>query len=149
MTAASPSEPTDEQAYQIAKDGYVYAYPLVLTYLTLRQLTNFSEQAEGGTTAHGPANRFNHARAFPDLRSKVVIRPNVDTLYSSATLDLKAEPLVLSVPATDRYFMLPMLSLWTDAFAVPGTAPPEQTPSATSWSSAPGGMTAMSRSAWT
>jgi len=49
------------------------------------------------------------------------IRTNVDTLYSAAVLDLKAQSMVLSVPATDRYFMLPMLSLWTDVFAVPGT----------------------------
>lgn len=49
------------------------------------------------------------------------MRPNMDTLYSPAVLDLGAEPIVLSVPATDRYFMLPLMSLWTDVFAVPGT----------------------------
>lgn len=106
---------------EIAKDAYVYAYPLVLTHTTLRQLNNFAEQPAGAATAHGPANRFNHARAFPGPESKVVIRSNVDTLYSAATLDLRAEPLVLSVPTADRYFMLPMLSLWTDVFAVPGS----------------------------
>lgn len=109
----------DAEADSIAKDAYVYAYPLILTHLTLQKLSNFAEPKEGD--AFGPPNQFHHARVFPNPDDKIVIRENVDTLYSAAVLDLKAEPMVLSVPKTDRYFMLPMLSLWTDVFAVPGT----------------------------
>jgi hypothetical protein len=67
------------------------------------------------------SNQFSHARAFPQAEFKAVVRPNVDRFHSSAHLDLGPEPLVLSVPATDRYFMLPLLNRWTDVFAVPGT----------------------------
>jgi hypothetical protein len=117
---SSQAEATSEQeAYEIARDAYVYAYPLVLTHTTLQQLSNFAEPV--ADSVFGPPNQFHHARAFPDPADRIVIRENVDTLYSAATLDLKAEPMVLSVPATDRYFQLPMLSLWTDVFAVPGT----------------------------
>ncbi|MDQ8730006.1 DUF1254 domain-containing protein [Bradyrhizobium sp. LHD-71] len=110
---------SEHEAYAIAKDAYVYAYPLMLTYATLQRLSNFAEPRQGDT--FGPPNQMHHARAFPNPDDKIVIRENVDTLYSAATIDLKAEPMVLSVPATDRYFLLPMLSLWSDVFAVPGT----------------------------
>ena len=117
-SSASAQSVLDEEAYQIAKDAYVYAYPMALTHATLQRLSNFAEPAG---PARGPANQFHHVRAFPDSSSRSVVRTNVDTLYSAGILDLKAEPVVLSVPATDRYFMLPMLSLWSDVFAVPGT----------------------------
>jgi hypothetical protein len=90
-----------------------------LSDLTLRQQTNFAEPT--GKLAQAPLNQFSHAREFTPADWKVVVRPNVDTLYSPATLDLGAEPIVLSLPATDRYFVMPMMSLWSDMFAVPGT----------------------------
>jgi hypothetical protein len=60
-------------------------------------------------------------RAFPTAAFKDVVRANVDTLYSSAFLDLSKEPLVLSVPDTrGRYYLLPMFDAWTNVFATPG-----------------------------
>ena len=127
-TAALPSMQTasaqssgiaEQEAYEIAKEAYVYAYPLLLMDVFMRQGTNYAEPT--GIVTQAPYNQFSHARAFPPADFKAVVRPNVDTLYSSANLDLGPEPIVLSVPATDRYFMLPLLSLWTDVFAVPGT----------------------------
>jgi Uncharacterized conserved protein len=110
---------SDDEAVSIAKDAYVYAYPLVLDHLTMRQSQNFAEPT--GIVTQSPFNQFTHAREFTPVTLRRVVRPNQDTLYSSAGLDLKAEPLVLSVPATDRFFLLPMLSMWSDVFSVPGT----------------------------
>ena len=81
LAQTSAAAPDAQFAYEVAKEAYVYAYPLMLTDATLRQLTNFAEQPPGVATAHGPANRFNHAREFPDASSKVVVRTNVDGAF--------------------------------------------------------------------
>jgi hypothetical protein len=69
----------------------------------------------------GRPNEFHHIREFPTAEFRAVVRPNFDTLYSSAWLDLTAGPVVLrALDTNDRYFMLAMLDMWTDVFANPG-----------------------------
>jgi hypothetical protein len=86
--------------------------------LTRQQLTNIEPGKEPG---HGPMNTFANVPEFPSADFKAVVRPNFDTLYSIAWLDLTKEPMILSVPDTGgRYYLLEMLDMWTDAFAAPG-----------------------------
>ncbi len=108
---------TSEEAHSIGVSAYVYFYSLVTMDLTRKQLTNVAKPAGLAT----PMNTFASLPAFPPADMKVVVRPNFDTLYSSAWLDLTKEPMIVSVPDTHgRYYLLPMLDMWTDVFASPG-----------------------------
>jgi hypothetical protein len=117
--AAAQTKPiSDREANAIAADAYLYFYPLVIMDLTRRQMTNLPAGKEPG---FGPPNTFNNLTEYPPATLKVVVRPNFDTLYSVAWLDLSKEPVVVSVPDTHgRYYLLPMLDMWTDVFASPG-----------------------------
>jgi hypothetical protein len=106
----------EQEALETGVQAVVYGLPLMIMDLTRQNLTNVP--APKGA----PENQFIHLRQFPTAAFKEVVRANVDTLYSSAFLDLSREPLVLSVPHTHgRYYLLPMFDAWTNVFASPGT----------------------------
>jgi hypothetical protein len=114
---AQPGTISEAEARAIAAEGYLYFYPLVTMDLTRKQLINTPPTAGLG----GPMNTFDNIPAFPAADMRAVVRPNFDTLYSSGWVDLTREPMVISVPDTGgRYYLLPMLDMWTDVFASPG-----------------------------
>ena len=119
LQPARAAEPTTGPTInEIATSAYLYFYSLVTMDVTRLQATNIGP---GKELLHGPANMFSNAPAFPPADFKAVVRPNFDTLYSSAFLDMTKEPVIVSVPDTNgRYYLLPMLDMWTDVFASPG-----------------------------
>lgn len=117
--AQAEDKMTPEQIAAIGVQAYTYFYPLITMDVTRKQLTNV--EALGKVPFHGPMNAVVNVPAYPPAEFKGVVRPNFDTLYSSAWFDLTKEPLVVNVPdAGGRYYLLPMLDMWTDVFASPG-----------------------------
>ena len=109
---------SEQEAHAIGVDAYLYFYPLITMDLTRKQSTNVEPGKEFGK---GPMNAFTSVPEYPPANYKGVVRVNFDTLYSIAWLDLASEPMIVSAPDTgDRYYLLPMLDMWTDVFASPG-----------------------------
>ncbi len=103
----------------LAQQAYIYGFPLVMMYESMRSTTNYERPVENSFFA--PVNQFAHFRTFPDAKFRSMVKPNNDTYYSNAWLDLSEEPIVLSVPNTNsRYYLLPMFDAYTNVFASPG-----------------------------
>lgn len=118
LASHAQSKVTAEEAHAIGVDAYVYFYPLLTMDITRKQFTNIESGKEFGK---GPMNMFVSVPQYPPADFKGVVRSNFDTLYSIAWLDLTKEPLVIAAPDTaGRFYLLPMLDMWTDVFASPG-----------------------------
>jgi hypothetical protein len=110
-----------KEAETLATEAYVYGFPLVLMEMSRRVMTNTVKPVESGGKLMAPMGQFCNVRTYPTAAFKDVVSPNADTLYSTAWLDLKAEPYVFEFPAEgDRYYLFPMLDAWTNIFVSPG-----------------------------
>ena len=91
---------------EIAERAYVFAYPLVLIETT---------------RAGQPTNIFTHVPQFPRPDTRKVVRPNADTLYTMAWIDLSKEPVLIHVPDSNgRFYLLQFMDAWSETFANPG-----------------------------
>ncbi len=105
LAAATPAgaTATDRAA---ARDAYVYGYPLL---------------QERATIGRFPVNGLVNIGGLATPSSRLVVLPNNDTTYSVSHLDLRAEPMVLHVPALpDRYYTMQFLDAYTNTFAYVG-----------------------------
>ena len=97
---------------KLGAEAYLYGYPLVIMETTRIQSAKYI----------GPENQLRMVRQFPNAQFKEVVRPNVDTLYTTAFISMKEGPWAFEMPANNkRYELMPFMDAWTNVFASPGT----------------------------
>ncbi|MBL9161906.1 MAG: DUF1254 domain-containing protein [Planctomycetaceae bacterium] len=102
FTSARAADLTPAEAQAIAEEGLIYGLPIVMNYAVMYEYA--VDKNSGQYKA--PFNQIkNEARVFT-YEDTAIVTPNSDTPYSLAWLDLRAEPMVLSVPAVpkERYY---------------------------------------------
>lgn len=103
-----------KSTWDLVGEAYTYALPLVIMDATKTSSTN----TETPVTGRAPVNQLIHAQKLADAQSKLVVTPNVDTVYTQAWLDLSAEPMVYVMPKADRFFNVQVLDAWTNTTTV-------------------------------
>lgn len=110
---------TPQEARLIAKDAFIYAYPMVDSYRILFSFFLWPNNDE----YKGPLNELlGEARLFTPSATTIQT-PNADTPYCVVGADLRAEPLVLTVPVIDpeRYYSIQLIDTYTHNFEYVGT----------------------------
>lgn len=119
-SSSKPSgPPTPEQVRSIVKSAYIYGFPMVDNYRV--QHSYFVDKAN--PEYKGPWNQVhNTARVFTPADTAIQT-PNSDTPYSSVGADLRAEPLVFTVPPVEpgRYYSLQFVDGYTYNIAYVGS----------------------------
>ena len=118
VAPAVATQATPAELREIIKEAYTYGFPMVDSYRI--QYSYFVDQAN--PEYKGGWNKVhNVARVFTP-QDKAIQTPNSDTPYSFLGADLRAEPLVISVPAIpDRYYSLQFIDMYTHNFAYVGS----------------------------
>src|SRR2546430_13950382 len=102
FTSARAADLTPAETKAIAEEGFIYGMPIVMNYAVMYE---YSVDKHSGQYK-APFNQINNEARVFTYKDTSVITPNSDTPYSILWTDLRAEPIVLSVPAVEksRYF---------------------------------------------
>ena len=113
------AELAPEEARAIAREAFVYGFPFVEGYKTLHK----QAVDKTGADFKAPFNQIGHARDVAKPEDTWVVTPNSDTPYSFTWLDLRAEPVVITMPEVEggRYYSAQLIDLQTFNFAYLGT----------------------------
>lgn len=120
-TAKKPEDATlsPADARSIAKEAFIYGFPMAANYQTMYK------QAIDTTSKdyRAPFIKLTNAKSVATPEDKFVVTPNSDTPYSYLWMDLRSEPMVVSVPKIEpnRYYTGQMIDLYTYNFAYLGT----------------------------
>lgn len=114
-----PGWPDLLEAKDIAEEGFVFGLPLVMNYAVMQE---FAVDRNSGQFK-APFNEIENTHHVATPADTAVITPNSDTPYSILWLDLRAEPMVISVPAVDRerYYSVQLIDGNTYNFGYIGT----------------------------
>ena len=116
---SGPDAITPEEAEAVAREAYVYGFPMVMNYKTLYNYVIDTSNPE----YKGPFNQVScEARLFTP-EDRAVVTPNADTPYCMFWMDLRSEPLVLTVPEMEpeRFYHFQLIDWYTHNFAYVGT----------------------------
>jgi hypothetical protein len=116
---ATEQKLTAKEAKQIAKEAYIYAYPMIESY----KLMFAGAIWKKSPIYDGPFNTLQHKAVLLGPEYTAIVRPNNDTFYSTAWLDLRAEPMVISVPTISdkRYYSWQLIDLFSHNIGYIGT----------------------------
>lgn len=103
----------------VAREAYIYTYPMVKNYLTMYQYA----LEPSGSQYKGPLNALVSIARVYTPEDTAIITPNSDTPYSFIVFDLRAEPVVVTMPPIEknRYHSLQLIDLYTNNVDYPGT----------------------------
>ncbi|MDM0001420.1 DUF1254 domain-containing protein [Variovorax sp. J22P240] len=103
----------------IAEEAFIYGLPLVMNYAVMNEYA----VDKGGPQYKAPFNEINNEARVYTYQDTAVVTPNSDTPYSMLWMDLRAEPMVISVPAVDkrRYYSVQLVDGNTYNFGYVGS----------------------------
>ncbi len=95
------------EAKAIAEEGFIYGLPVVMNYAVMYEFSVDTKNSQ----FKAPFNQIKNLAYVATYKDTAVVTPNSDTPYSTLWFDLRAEPMVVSVPAVEktRYYTVQLI----------------------------------------